>query len=831
MSTYYGLKPIVGDQLKYFVHGFNIQGYNGGDTWEDSLGSGQITYVVSSSQVEVKGRRRTFDTLGTAEIGSIDSYALNPRTGSYSMTVWFKADSNDGYIFEKGNQFNLFLTGTNHLVLYVMPQAIHAPYGIAVSGSYGIAHCNVSNNHNGIIFFDADTMQPTYTKWSYSIQHTDPCTYARGMAMDSASFLVIGLYDAWMGWYDADQYKSSVGSRMYRWNYPSGDPLANNVYGYDVDFNDEFVYRANRSNAYNGLTGWICQDRKWGGNYGAAGVSASHINTTTGVCIDKLPLSTGSFVYATSAGWDSIHKLSQDSCSLLMSTGSLGSGQHQFSDPWGIACDQEYIYVADYNNERISIYDKQLRYVNHTQSLNATAVSSRPIGISVTDKHIFYTTADGVYKVVKLDKTTLQISGTIQLMPTKGNGWYSYAPKSIYASGSHVMISNRSDQWRVFRQTEHGNFHEVGNGTHTGTPALDDPWNGCYQEPRFFMPEGATEPTGFIWWSNKDGDGFLKGRWNGWATVGVTESWDGAASKTTNGWHDPRDFDIDWENRWAFVADQNNYRIKKVHVDSMVTLGLTGSGVYKGISQSEAPAAGTGLHEFTNIAGVAISESYVYTCDYTTHRIQRFTKDLEYVDETTNNDPYHIKFDKDTNTFYIFDDGRHIRRFDHEWNQLATYTYAAGQEPKQMISNFPYGVYIDDKFIYNCDLWKNAIILDKEELCWENEIDAYKITMRSKAIDTGSWHSMTYTWDGDDMKLYLDGEYQTSQSTVNFAWNTIPSPDIQNTEPMRFGRWQWYSYAEQFVKTRVGAVLVYGKTLDDGEIRKNYDALKWEFTD
>ena len=37
MSTYYGMKPIVGDKLKYFLHAFNIQGYDGGDTWDESF--------------------------------------------------------------------------------------------------------------------------------------------------------------------------------------------------------------------------------------------------------------------------------------------------------------------------------------------------------------------------------------------------------------------------------------------------------------------------------------------------------------------------------------------------------------------------------------------------------------------------------------------------------------------------------------------------------------------------------------------------------------------------------------------------------------------------
>ncbi|KKL53572.1 hypothetical protein LCGC14_2274080, partial [marine sediment metagenome] len=186
------------------------------------------------------------------------------------------------------------------------------------------------------------------------------------------------------------------------------------------------------------------------------------------------------------------------------------------------------------------------------------------------------------------------------------------------------------------------------------------------------------------------------------------------------------------------------------------------------------------------------------------------------------------------NTGYVKSHGDSKEIKDKETNELRMSSTLISkkdlQENPNMINAFPYLSWMDEEFIYNADVWR-TIVFDKETLGWENEIGAYKINLRSKAIDTGSWHSMTYTWDGSDMKLYLDGEYQTSASMTNFAWQNLPAPDIQNTEPMRFGRWKWYAYAEQFVKTRVGAVLVYGKVLDDKEIRQNYNSLKWEFTD
>jgi hypothetical protein len=818
------MKPIVGDQLKYFVHGFNIQGYDGGDTWVDSFGSGQVTYVVSSSLVESRGRRRTFNTLGTAEIGAINSNDLNPGTGSYSMTVWFKANSNKGYIFEKGNQFNCFLTGTNHLLMYIMPQSLNPAYGLAVSGSYGFSNHNVSNNCNGFLAFDADTMEVKSTKWSYSIGVTIQGTYIRGMAIDSASFIWTGLDEAAKNDYSNDEWKTSVGTKIWDLTYATpGDPATNAVWVYDIDFNDEWTYHINQSLAFGGLTGWVAQRKKDAGGGAGPAASASHVSLGRGVCIDKLPLSTGSFVYATSTGWDSIVKLSQDSCSFIMSTGSLGTGQHQFSDPWGIACDQEYIYVADYNNERISIYDKQLRYVNHTQSIDSADSVSRPISISVTDKHIFYSTADGSYKIVKLDKTTLQISGTIQYVSVKGNGWYNYAPKAGWASGSHVFITNRSAQFTAFRKTEHGNFQVLGRDTSHGA---GDCWG-------MEMNKGVinSEPTGQVWLTATDGDDIRLYNYDDYTTLTpVTTSDFGANGWGTFQWNSPRDSVLDEPNDWIFITDLSNHRIKKLRASDLNLLALTGSNVSGGISQSAQPVVGSGDHEFSSPNGITMSGSFIYVADDNNNRIQQFNTDLEYVDTPLSglSDMYKVKFDNVTNSFYIFRSTRTIYRYDKDWNLISSVDYTAGQENPDMISGFAYLSWFDDEFIYYCDLWR-TIVFDKETLGWEGEIGPYKINMRSKAIDTGSWHSMTYTYDGSDMKLYVDGEYQTSASMVNYGWGALDSPGIQNTEPMRFGRWKWYSYAEQFVETRVGAVLVYGKTLNDGEIRQNYDALKWEF--
>ena len=77
----------------------------------------------------------------------------------------------------------------------------------------------------------------------------------------------------------------------------------------------------------------------------------------------------------------------------------------------------------------------------------------------------------------------------------------------------------------------------------------------------------------------------------------------------------------------------------------------------------------------------------------------------------------------------------------------------------------------------------------------------------------------------EDIKLYLNGRYQTSQSKEQTY-----IMDFFNTRPMRFGKWGgFHNYADTFIDTEIGALMVYGKTLNDKEIRQNYDALKWEF--
>ena len=444
MSTYYGIKPIVGDGLKVFVHGLNIQGYDSGDNWTDSRGN-SVTFVVSSSLVESRGRRRYFDTSGSLDITSIDSPLLNPRTGSYSLTVWFKANSNEGYIFEKGNQFNLFLTGTNHLLWYIQPNTLGTPFGIAVSGSYGIATGIVSNNHTAMLKFNADTMEVDYCKWSYTIGQTYQGTYDRRIAIGTASFMQTSLSEIWEHNYLNREYETQAYTRRpVDYTYAAGDPSTNAQYTNDVDFNDKWLYVANDV-SYLSRNGWVEQRLRWGGNGAGPSATASAVNGVQSLCIDKLPLSTGSFVYATATSDNKIVKLSQDSLSLDLETGSLGTGDHQFSTPQGIQCDQEYVYVGDSGNNRIMVFDKQLRYVTQSN------VGHSIYDLSVTNKYLFYNGGD--YKVHKLDKYTLCESGSFQVLPVKGNGWYAYAPKTAYATGGYYFVGNRSNNFNVFKKS------------------------------------------------------------------------------------------------------------------------------------------------------------------------------------------------------------------------------------------------------------------------------------------------------------------------------------------------------------------------------------------
>ena len=829
MSTYYGIKPIVGEGLKIFAHGLNINGYQDGDDTIDSVVNVNSTssFYVSSSNVINRGRRRSFETDGSStDITSLDSDYLNPGSGSFTFNLWFKPHSNGGYIFDKGNMFKAILTGANHVLTYVYPVCSPAATlaGVAVSGSFGFCTGGNSNNHLTIGEFDAEKMKWKKIKWDNQLNLVWYLTYPHGLAIDSCSFMTPGLMDCGTGTFDNTTdypWWTTQGTYAVRNNYNAGDPSVNCSWMHDIDFNDNYVFYCNSSCTWAGLSGWIVKREKLiTAAKGEGHITASHTPGPYGICIDKPP-STGSSGYVVGSA-NYVSRFTQSTMDIIETIGSTGAGDNNFNLPWGIACDENYIYIGDYGNHRIKVHRKSdLSYIRQTGS----TVSSEEYYIDANDLSISgdYLYVSNQYKneILKMNKDTFEILGRLKY--TNYRNIWGYAYTGLWASGSYFMIGEGDGDYSTYHMNEKGNFNKIYEDINfiSGSATKIEMNQGVYN----------TEPTGWCWIPLLTDKIVLSTYTASGQLEAVTQSYDGANSSTTYGWYNPSDVALDMDNGWCYVTDQLNHRIKKLKAFDLNLLAQTGSGITDGFNQTGPVATGNGDHEFDQPISVCVSASYVFVTEYEGgRRVQKFNSDLQYQETVIApvlTRPASLRYDKQTNCFYICFGwyNRIIQRYDSNWNLLTSGEYTNDElygGAIQLIRDSA----VDDRFFYANGYWR-SLIFDKYTLSLENEVNPYYYTIRTDSISTGSWHNYTFTYDGSEYKVYLDGRFEDS-SSLEYAESIT-----ENMLPMRFGRWtNWGlgSYGDRnLIQEEIGAIMAYDRVLTDGEIRQNYDALKLEF--
>jgi len=98
-----------------------------------------------------------------------------------------------------------------------------------------------------------------------------------------------------------------------------------------------------------------------------------------------------------------------------------------------------------------------------------------------------------------------------------------------------------------------------------------------------------------------------------------------------------------------------------------------------------------------------------------------------------------------------------------------------------------------------------------------------EVQASSVALSTNAWHHMATTRDGNQWRIYLDGQLLT-QGTSNLTALTL-------NNAYRIGMYSgWgFSTAQYALPGYVGAARIYTKTLTSGEIQTNYQAMKNRF--
>ena len=172
---------------------------------------------------------------------------------------------------------------------------------------------------------------------------------------------------------------------------------------------------------------------------------------------DRHPVGTmGTFNRETDITWDPqdnmyisdgygnsrIVKISKDGV-WLKAVGTYGSGQDQFNTPHGITTDgQGNLYVADRGNNRIQVYDYDLKFKKSITGVGA------PWSVQITPQYLY--SGDGTGKLYQLDHNG-KLLGWAQT--GLGYGQTSCLIHELHAESDHVIYRGACSEWNVEKIT------------------------------------------------------------------------------------------------------------------------------------------------------------------------------------------------------------------------------------------------------------------------------------------------------------------------------------------------------------------------------------------
>ena len=411
-------------------------------------------------------------------------------------------------------------------------------------------------------------------------------------------------------------------------------------------------------------------------------------------------------------------------------TGVCGTGNNQFCGPRHIAIYSTYLYVADAGNHRVQIFDiTNPSLPSHVATLGVTGGPgsdnnhfNHPQGVAVDASYIYVADTEN-HRVQIFNRNTRAYIATIGGSYGTGNNQFKYPTDVAVDAAGNLYVADYLNK-RVQQYNSSRVYQRTYGTTGVSYVAADD---------RFYYPEGiAVAPDGSIYVVEGHGHRLVKLNANGvpqWTfgeagqpgnddahfaylrdvavdpqgRVYVVDDWgepwinsshrlrifnsDGTPYGSLGGYGSdnyhfiaPRGIAID-RNGYVYIADSGNHRVQ-IYTSQLVyvaTLGETG-------------VAGSDNAHFDNPFDVAVDGiGTIYVADEGNDRVQVFNSSRQYVrtiGETgvTGNDfghfngwgPHHLAVDSQ-GRLYVADTGNHrVQVFDNFANGNAYLTTIGG---------------------------------------------------------------------------------------------------------------------------------------------------------
>ena len=296
--------------------------------------------------------------------------------------------------------------------------------------------------------------------------------------------------------------------------------------------------------------------------------------------------------------------------------GSFGVSNVQFAEPWCIAIAGDLIYITDYGNHRVQIFDGATRNYIATLGTTGSAGASNtqfnyPFGVAVSTDNRIYVADYGNHRVQIFDGATRNYITTVGTTGSAGasNTKFSCPTGVAVSADNRIYVADHSnDRVQIFDGATRNYIATLGT---TGSAGASN--------TQFNYPFGVAVSTDnriyVADYGNHRVQIFDGATRNYIATLGTT----GSAGTSNTKFRHPTGVAVSADNH-IYVADSSNDRVQifdgatRNYIDTLGTLGTTGS------------AGTSNTTEFSHPTGVAVSPSgdRLYVIDSDNHRVQIF---------------------------------------------------------------------------------------------------------------------------------------------------------------------------------------------------------------